>query len=49
MAVKKIFLKYLSCAASLAFVITAITANSTCVCIIHQDKLPVEAKKLRRF
>lgn len=32
---KKIFLKYLSCAASLAFVITAITANSTCVCIIH--------------
>ena len=48
-AVKDFIKKNLGIIASLAFVITTVTANSTCICLIHQDKLPDEAKKLRKF
>lgn len=46
---KKFIEKNLGLIASLAFVITTVTANSTCICLIHQDRLPDEAKKLRKF
>lgn len=50
---KKLFSKYIwklgSCAAALAVVATTLTANSTCVWFSHQEKLPVDAKKLRKF
>lgn len=35
--------------ASLALSATAATANSACVFITHQPKLPENAKKLRKF
>lgn len=35
--------------AALALSATAATANSTCVYITHQPKLPENAKKLRKF
>jgi cyclic lactone autoinducer peptide len=47
--VKNIIKNTLGMLASLAFVITTMTANSTCICLIHQDKLPEEARKLRKF
>lgn len=38
-----------SCVAALAVMVTAVTANSTCVWFSHQEKLPDSAKKLRKF
>ena len=38
-----------SCVASLAVMMTVVTANSACVWFTHQEKLPEEAKKLRKF
>ena len=35
--------------ASLALMVTALNANTTCVYIAHQAKLPDSAKKLRKF
>ena len=35
--------------AALAVVMTAVTANSACVWFSHQETLPEEAKKLRKF
>lgn len=46
---KRIFQKYGGFLAALAIVVTSMNANSACVCIMHQDKLPEDAKKLRKF
>ncbi|MBE6844073.1 MAG: cyclic lactone autoinducer peptide [Ruminococcus sp.] len=35
--------------ATIAIVVTSLTVNSTCLAIIHQEKLPDNALKLRRF
>lgn len=35
--------------ASLAFFIVTLNANSVCIYIAHQPKLPETAKKLRKF
>lgn len=46
---KKFLQKYGGFIASLAILVTTINANSTCLCIMHQDELPDSAKKLRKF
>lgn len=46
---KNFFQKYASVFAALALVITTMTENSTCICLMHQDELPETAKKLRKF
>lgn len=48
-AVKNFFLKYAGVMAAMALVITTMTANSTCICLMHQDELPEAAKKLRKI
>ncbi len=35
--------------AALAFLIAAVSANSTCMWISHQPELPEDVKKLRKF
>jgi len=45
----KFFKRYGNYIAALAIAITTLNANSTCLCIMHQDVLPEEAKKLRKF
>jgi cyclic lactone autoinducer peptide len=35
--------------AALALMVTASVENSTCMWIVHQEPLPDEAKKLRKF
>lgn len=34
---------------AIALVITTFNVNTTCTWIVHQDKLPKNAKKLRKF
>ncbi len=46
---KKLFQKYGGFLAALAIVVTTMNANTACVCIMHQDSLPEEAKSLRKF
>lgn len=46
---KKFLQKYGGLLAALAIVVTTMNANATCLCIMHQDSLPEEAKKLRKF
>lgn len=46
---KKLFLKYAGMMAALALVITTISANTTCIMTVYQEKLPESAKKLRKF
>ena len=46
---KNFLLKFGGMFASLALVVTTVVANSTCVCIMHQDELPEKAKKIRKF
>lgn len=46
---KKFFQKYGGFLAALAMIVTSWNVNSACVCIMHQDSLPEEAKKLRKF
>lgn len=38
-----------SVVAALAVMITTVNVNSACVWFTHQEKLPVDAKKLRKF
>ena len=46
---KKFIYKYASVLAALALVVTTVNANSTCYFVMHQDKMPESAKKLRKF
>lgn len=46
---KKFIMKFGGMFAALAMVVTSLTVNSACACIMHQEELPEEAKKLRKF
>lgn len=48
-SLKKFFEKHCGVLAAFALVITTVAANSACVYTIHQEKLPADAKKLRKF
>ena len=47
--INKIVSKYLLVIATLALLVTTYTVNSTCLFAIHQEELPEEAFKLRKF
>ena len=47
--ISKYAVKFGGCIAALAMMVTAATVNSACVWFTHQEKLPEEAKKLRKF
>lgn len=49
MVLKKYIIKFGGVIASLALMITAINANSTCMFVAHQPKLPKGAEKLRKL
>lgn len=44
-----LLLKLGTITASLAFLITSLNVNATCVAFVHQPELPEGAKDLRRF
>ncbi len=46
---KNLLMKFGSTLAALALVFTTMSANSACSFIIYQDKLPEDAKSLRKF
>jgi cyclic lactone autoinducer peptide len=46
---KKFFLKYCNALAALALVLTTIAVNTTCGYTMHQEVIPEQAKKLRKF
>lgn len=46
---KNIFAKYASVIAALALMVTAVSANRTCLLVYHQPKMPEGAEKLRRL
>lgn len=46
---KKFLTKFGHIFAALALVFTTLTVNSTCGYIVHQEKLPENAKALRKF
>ena len=46
---KKFMMKYSGLIATFALAVTTMTANSACVWLTYQDKLPKSAKKLRKF
>lgn len=48
-ALSKILIKLGGVIASFALMVTAMNMNATCICLIHQPKLPEGAAKLRNF
>jgi cyclic lactone autoinducer peptide len=44
----KLIMKLGGLIASVALAVTALNVNSTCICLIHQPRLPEGASKLRR-
>lgn len=46
---KKLIYKFGTTLACLALCITALNVNTTCMLFVHQPKLPIDAKKLRKF
>lgn len=46
---KKIIMKFSAVIAGLALMITTMNVNTTCICLIHQPKLPKGAEKYRKF
>jgi len=46
---KKFHLKKAQILAMFAFMVTTVVANSACFFIMHQEVLPENAKKLRKF
>lgn len=47
--VKKFIMKFSGVIASLALMVTIANANSSCMFVMHQPKLPKGAEKLRKF
>lgn len=45
----KVYGLFGSMIAALAMLMTAMTVNSTCIYLTHQEELPHDAKKLRKF
>ncbi len=46
---KKVYKNVLSLVASVALVLTTLNVNTACWYIMHQDEIPEEAKRLRKF
>lgn len=46
---RSISMKFGAMLAALAMAVTAVVANSSCICIAHQEPLPEKAKSLRKF
>ncbi|WP_074463601.1 cyclic lactone autoinducer peptide [Cellulosilyticum sp. I15G10I2] len=46
---KKLMLKFGGVIASLALMVTTLNMNTNCMFIMHQPKMPKNAKKLRKF
>lgn len=46
---KKLFRRFGGLFATLAIIVTTMNVNTACLCIMHQEPLPDEAKKLRKF
>ncbi len=46
---KKFVVKFGGLFAALALCVTTLTANSTCFYCAHQEKMPDNSKKLRKF
>lgn len=46
---KKLCGKYAHVLAAFALLVTTVISNSTCWCIVYQEPLPENAKKLRKF
>ncbi len=49
MALKNLLMRFGGIVASLALLVTSMNANTTCICFIHQPKLPKGTEKLRKF
>jgi len=49
MAVKGLLIKLGGMVASFGLLVTAINANTNCICFIHQPEMPKGAEKLRKF
>lgn len=47
--ISKYAMQFGGCFAALAMAVTVATVNSACVWFTHQEQLPEEAKKLRKF
>lgn len=47
--VKEFIKRHSGFLAALAFIVTSMTANSTCIYTMHQDEVPEAAKRLRKF
>lgn len=46
---KKICGRYAHVLAAFALIVTTLVSNSTCCFLVHQEPLPENAKKLRKF
>lgn len=46
---KQMSLKLSGVLATVALLVTMANVNATCTCLIHQPKVPDNAKKLRKF
>lgn len=46
---KKFVVRFGGLFAALALCVTTLTANSTCFYCAHQEEMPVNSKKLRKF
>ena len=49
MPMKPLYLKISGMLAALALLVSTANVNATCICWVHQPKLPDNAQKLRRF
>ena len=48
-SMKRLCVKYAHVLAALALLVTTVISNTTCCFIMHQEPLPENAKKLRKF
>lgn len=48
-SILKVYGLFGSMIAALAMMMTVMTVNSTCIYLTHQEELPQDAKKLRKF
>jgi AgrD protein len=49
MVMRNLMVKLSKAVACLALSVTTMNVNTTCICLIHQPKLPKGAEKLRKF
>ncbi|MBE6843848.1 MAG: cyclic lactone autoinducer peptide [Ruminococcus sp.] len=46
---KNFLMKYSSVIAAFALMVTTVVENSACIWITHQEKMPENARRLRKF